>query len=440
MAAAMSPSLPIQGRGGRPLLPGGSVGAKEPNESAGGTPVSQQMWPSWGEGPPMDRTPSYHEPIGGMFGAGYPPAPNPISWMQSAAAPQLTRHHPSAGSVDQKQPAKIEFRQNLSMNPISEHSQALHCGDDDLQAYVDPNDLHRGTVLAEPNFKVKNTFIDGLVDDEDAEDSGLVMGRAKTDGISIGRGYRPGLQPGSCELLMEGMLGPPALGQHFYQPPFYPDAQLLQQMSQNAAYAGRWPPDMQALDAAGSLGDYGQGAARYSSASSANRPGPIGLVPPQQEAPPVAISDVPPPPVHAAPHMLHDTAGLSMPPLAPLSIPSHGVGAGLPYQAPGFPPLLPDVQQAPEALQEPPMNVVITPIDRRRPEGSIGAGLHDSGTCQPCAWFWKPQGCGNGQVCRHCHLCPEGELKNRKKAKIATLRAGAAASNNARGNQSRRGR
>jgi len=47
--------------------------------------------------------------------------------------------------------------------------------------------------------------------------------------------------------------------------------------------------------------------------------------------------------------------------------------------------------------------------------------------CQPCAWFYKPSGCQNGATCRRCHLCPEGELKLRKKQKIAKLRSQEAA-------------
>jgi hypothetical protein len=42
--------------------------------------------------------------------------------------------------------------------------------------------------------------------------------------------------------------------------------------------------------------------------------------------------------------------------------------------------------------------------------------------CMPCAWFYKDNGCKNGQTCRYCHLCPNGELKNRKKMKIQRLR------------------
>lgn len=47
---------------------------------------------------------------------------------------------------------------------------------------------------------------------------------------------------------------------------------------------------------------------------------------------------------------------------------------------------------------------------------SAGSALHAAGGCCPCAWFWKPQGCDNGASCARCHLCPQGEVKARKKA------------------------
>jgi len=53
---------------------------------------------------------------------------------------------------------------------------------------------------------------------------------------------------------------------------------------------------------------------------------------------------------------------------------------------------------------------------------SVGSATHGTGECRPCAWFWKPQGCQNGQECRHCHLCPEGEMRARKKDKAESLR------------------
>jgi len=57
-----------------------------------------------------------------------------------------------------------------------------------------------------------------------------------------------------------------------------------------------------------------------------------------------------------------------------------------------------------------------------QPEVSKGAALHSTGGCMPCPWFWKPQGCLNGEECLRCHLCPEGELKARRRAKTAELR------------------
>eukprot|EP00929_Paragymnodinium_shiwhaense_P116407 TRINITY_DN8591_c0_g1_i1.p1 TRINITY_DN8591_c0_g1~~TRINITY_DN8591_c0_g1_i1.p1 ORF type:complete len:220 (-),score=26.49 TRINITY_DN8591_c0_g1_i1:383-1042(-) len=51
------------------------------------------------------------------------------------------------------------------------------------------------------------------------------------------------------------------------------------------------------------------------------------------------------------------------------------------------------------------------------PHLSLGSVFHALGECRPCAWMWKESGCSNGQSCRHCHLCPEGEARRRKKAK-----------------------
>jgi uncharacterized OB-fold protein len=56
----------------------------------------------------------------------------------------------------------------------------------------------------------------------------------------------------------------------------------------------------------------------------------------------------------------------------------------------------------------------VTP-ENRRPELSHGALLHDSGMCKPCGFFWKSHGCEFGKECLHCHLCPKGELKSRRR-------------------------
>lgn len=60
------------------------------------------------------------------------------------------------------------------------------------------------------------------------------------------------------------------------------------------------------------------------------------------------------------------------------------------------------------------------------PRFSRGAALHGAGRCKPCAWYWRPGSCQNGEECGHCHMCEEGELKARKKSKQAMLRLGLA--------------
>merc|ERR1712190_717101 len=53
---------------------------------------------------------------------------------------------------------------------------------------------------------------------------------------------------------------------------------------------------------------------------------------------------------------------------------------------------------------------------------SVGSRFHASGACKPCSWFWRPGGCQNGSDCLHCYMCPEGEIKLRKKQKSAITR------------------
>jgi len=64
----------------------------------------------------------------------------------------------------------------------------------------------------------------------------------------------------------------------------------------------------------------------------------------------------------------------------------------------------------------------VMPLAVRQPAMSVGSVLHEAGQCKPCAWFWRPQGCENGAECRHCHLCGAGEIKARRKAKAVSLR------------------
>lgn len=55
--------------------------------------------------------------------------------------------------------------------------------------------------------------------------------------------------------------------------------------------------------------------------------------------------------------------------------------------------------------------------DERARLPSVGAVLHSSGVCKPCAFFWKAEGCSNGVDCFHCHACSRGEFRRRKRAK-----------------------
>lgn len=47
---------------------------------------------------------------------------------------------------------------------------------------------------------------------------------------------------------------------------------------------------------------------------------------------------------------------------------------------------------------------------------SMGSQMHPN--CRPCGFVHKPEGCQNGTACQYCHLCPPGEIKERKKTKI----------------------
>lgn len=60
--------------------------------------------------------------------------------------------------------------------------------------------------------------------------------------------------------------------------------------------------------------------------------------------------------------------------------------------------------------------------DRQTPFPSIGSALHPLRECKPCSWFWKPQGCEKGKDCLHCHCCPKGQVKTRRKALIRDLK------------------
>lgn len=51
---------------------------------------------------------------------------------------------------------------------------------------------------------------------------------------------------------------------------------------------------------------------------------------------------------------------------------------------------------------------------------SVGSASHFAGWCKPCAFAYE--GCVNGKACVFCHVCPPGELKARKRAKLSQRR------------------
>lgn len=93
------------------------------------------------------------------------------------------------------------------------------------------------------------------------------------------------------------------------------------------------------------------------------------------------------------------------------------------------PPGLPVPEAAASVYSPPAAEATPSPVDSDPQSGSeeeettsVGSALHASGMCKPCGWFWKPGSCSNGSECRHCHLCPPGELLQRRKEKMATFK------------------
>jgi hypothetical protein len=56
---------------------------------------------------------------------------------------------------------------------------------------------------------------------------------------------------------------------------------------------------------------------------------------------------------------------------------------------------------------------------------SVGSAMHFAGDCKPCAWRWKTGGCANKLSCRFCHICPDGALKKRRRAKLQDVKEAA---------------
>jgi len=56
------------------------------------------------------------------------------------------------------------------------------------------------------------------------------------------------------------------------------------------------------------------------------------------------------------------------------------------------------------------------------PSWSMGAAGHATGLCKPCGWNTKPGGCVKGADCEFCHMCDDGALKRKKKARLQRIK------------------
>lgn len=56
-------------------------------------------------------------------------------------------------------------------------------------------------------------------------------------------------------------------------------------------------------------------------------------------------------------------------------------------------------------------------------EMSVGSAGHSAGTCKPCAWNRQASGCFKGSACEFCHMCDEGAVKRKKKARTSRMKA-----------------
>jgi len=105
--------------------------------------------------------------------------------------------------------------------------------------------------------------------------------------------------------------------------------------------------------------------------------------------------NAPPPPAYAAPDSFEET-------LAEMTLPA----------PPAFLP-----------MQEEPCPAFDDNLPSAGSRNHNSVAVDGQPACQPCAWFYKTSGCMNGASCHFCHLCPKDELRNRKKNKVARLRA-----------------
>lgn len=71
-----------------------------------------------------------------------------------------------------------------------------------------------------------------------------------------------------------------------------------------------------------------------------------------------------------------------------------------------------------EEFQEPPRFFVLGSVEMP----TIGSWNHHRGTCKPCGFLYKKEGCHRGVDCLFCHLCVQGERQRRARVRRAALR------------------
>jgi len=87
----------------------------------------------------------------------------------------------------------------------------------------------------------------------------------------------------------------------------------------------------------------------------------------------------------------------------------------------------PETEQMTRSLSCPPgtFGIASDPEEDVDQTLSVGSAMHFAGDCKPCAWRWKTGGCANKLSCRFCHICPDGALKKRRRAKLQDVKEAA---------------
>lgn len=167
----------------------------------------------------------------------------------------------------------------------------------------------------------------------------------------------------------------------------------------------------------------------------------VSPAPAVQPAP--CVGGMPGPAPAAAPPMVATVVAPAAPPTAPAAAPAQALAAGPPWpdSASDERPALsssaqpwrpwsarPSQEQPTATLHSAGRQLLGDALDPghldddARGYPSVGSKGHPA-ECHPCAFFWKPKGCGLAVECDFCHLCPQDEKKRRQKAKIESIRA-----------------